>query len=32
MADGMAVMLAIEAARRSLAAGAVEVEVPPVPA
>lgn len=32
MADGMAVMLAIEAARRSLAAGAVEVQVPPVPA
>jgi predicted dehydrogenase len=32
IADGMAVMLAIEAVRRSLAGGAVEIEVPPIPA
>jgi predicted dehydrogenase len=32
IADGMAAMLAVDAARRSLAGGAVEVEVPPVPA
>jgi predicted dehydrogenase len=32
MADGMAAMLAIDAVRQSLASGAVEIGVPPVPA